>query len=61
MTKTKLIITPHPDFWVKLFIPKHWKYLIKDIASFEANKDLQKDKYDIYYLSDKVMIQLAKL
>ena len=61
MTKTKLIITPHPDFWVKLFIPKHWKYLIANIASFESNKDLQSDKYDIYYLSDKGYDSVSKI
>ena len=52
MNKTKLIVTPHSELWLQLFVPKHWDYIVLDIKSFESKSNDFLDQYDIFYLSD---------
>ena len=61
MNKTKLIVTPHSELWLQLFVPKHWDYIVLDIKSFESKSNDFLDQYDIFYLSDVGYDSVSKI
>ena len=61
MKKTKLIVTPHSELWLQLFVPKHWDYILLDIKSFESKSNDSLDQYDIFYISDAGYDSVSKI